>query len=77
MRHFEIVIANKRPGESGLSVHRLTLGRFGTLTVAAMLSVVALCMFTAALVLGYLIAGFLLAALLVIMVVALLRGAFR
>ena len=77
MRRFEIVIANKRASESGLNVHRVTFGRFGSLTVAAMLSVIALFMFAAALVLGYLIAGFLLAALLVVLVVALVWGAFR
>jgi hypothetical protein len=77
MRRFEIVVDSSRPGEGGSHVHRLPLGRLGSVIAAALLLLIALVVVTTALVLGYLIVGLLGVAFLVAIMVALIRGAFR
>jgi hypothetical protein len=77
MRRFEIVIFGNRPGEAGPGVRRITLGRFGTIVAATLLTLLAAVALVVALALGYIVAGVIVAALLVALLVALIRGAIQ
>jgi hypothetical protein len=73
MRRLEITL--RKPGQDG--ARQVVLGRFGSMLVTVLLTMVAIATVVVAIVFGYLAFGLLLVALLIAIVVAVLRGAFH
>jgi len=73
MRRLEIII--RKPGQD--RERPVVLGRFSSMVITVLLMLAAIALVTTVVVFGYLAIGLAFAALLIVIVVALIRGAFQ